>query len=202
MRRYALFLSLILFSGLAFNPSVGAVDNYLYHSIQATILVADVDHMGDLVERWVDDIGGYLLLKSSDLVTIRFPYPEIGTFRSFLEKNADLVIEISPRATDLRENMLGLESGIRSREEILAKNLSYIDQADTAGTLAIEREIMQLIQEIESMKGQLRKLNVDRRMARAQIYLNFMEQSLPENIPSSFQWINSVDFYSFMREGF
>jgi len=29
----------------------------------------------------------------------------------------------------------------------------------------------------------------------------YLEQTLPENIPSSFDWINSVDFYSFAYQG-
>jgi hypothetical protein len=189
-------------TSLVISLPVGATDNYLHHSIQATILVADSDQTGDLIQEWTEENGGYLLLKSSERATVRFPYTRISDFRRFLESTADMVIEISPQAVDLRESMLGLESGIRSREEILAKNLSFIDQADIAGTLAIEREIMQLIQEIETMKGQLRKLNVDREMVRAEIYLRFMEQTLPSDIPSSFAWINTVDFYSFMREGF
>jgi hypothetical protein len=28
-----------------------------------------------------------------------------------------------------------------------------------------------------------------------------LEQSLPDSIPSSFPWINSVDFYSFVQAG-
>lgn len=177
-------------------------DNTLYHDIHATLLVADVDVLGDLIAQWAEDSGGYLLLKSTDRIVVRFPYTKISYFREFLEQNADLVVEIAPRAVDLREHLLGLQSGIRSREEILLKNLAFIDQADVTGTLDIEKEILMLLGEIEGLKGKLRKLNVDRAMARAEVHLRFMEQSLPENIPSSFSWINTVDFYSFIRGGF
>jgi len=71
-----------------------------------------------------------------------------------------------------------------------------------AGTLAIEREVHALLQEIEKLKGTLRKLNTDRRLARGEIYLSFMEKSLPQDIPSSFEWVNTVDFYNLMQEGF
>lgn len=197
--RKGFLLSFIL---LMFPCLICSADNFLHHSIQATILVADADQAADLIARWADDSGGYILFKSSDAVVIRFPFTEIGKLRAFLENLSELVIEISPQAVDLREEIPGIQSGIRSREEILQKNLSFIDRADIAGTLAIEKEIILLIEEIEGLKGRLNKLNVDRKFARAEIYLKFMEQSLPEDIPSSFDWINTVDFYSFMREGF
>ena len=114
---------------------------------------------------------------------------------------ADEMVELSPSAVDLREEVLGLQSGIRSRQEILERNLSFIDEADVDGTLAIESEIVQLLAEIEELKGRLRKLNVDRVYSRAEVSMRFMQQSIPEDIPSSFGWINTVDFYGFMREG-
>jgi hypothetical protein len=179
-----------------------AQENYLYHRVQATVLVADVDRAVDGLARWADDAGGYLLYKSSDRVIFRFPFTEVGRLRDFLENNAETVVDLSMEAQDLRESILGIESGIRSREEILEQNLRYIDQTDVEGTLAIEKEVMQLLTEIEQLKGKLRKLSVDRTYALAQVNLQILGQSLPTEIPSSFGWINTIDFYSFMKEGY
>ena len=177
-------------------------DNFLYHHLRATLLVADPAESGDLISRWAESKGGYFLLKSENQVVIRFPFNEIKGLRELFADISERIIEITPGAVDLREQILGLQSGIRSRESILKKNLSFIDRADVAGTLAIEREVHALLQEIESLKGTLRKLNTDRRLARGEIYLSFREQSLPQDIPSSFDWINTVDFYKLMQEGF
>ena len=190
----------LLFSIVAVFPLWS--ENYLHHRIGATILVADPDKAADEIAAWAEAAGGYYLLKSSDEVLIRFPYQAIGELRKALEKIAEDVIEISPEAFDLREDILGLESGIRSREEILKKNTSYISEADVEGTLAIEQEIIKLLSEVESLKGKLRKLNVDRLYSIGRVSLKFMEQSIPEDIPSSFAWINTVDFYRFMQGGY
>ena len=109
---------------------------------------------------------------------------------------------VTPSAVDLREDLLGVRSGIRSREEILQRNLAFLDRADVKGTLAIEREVMALLREIEGLKGRLRRLEADRMMALARIDLTFLEQTLPEDIPSSFGWINGVSFYGFVGGGF
>ena len=190
----------LLFSMIAVFPLWS--ENYLHHRIRATILVADPDKAADEIAAWAEAAGGYYLLKSSDEVLIRFPYQAMGELRKTLEKIAEDVIEISPEAFDLREDILGLESGIRSREEILKKNTSYISEADVEGTLAIEQEIIKLLSEVESLKGKLRKLNVDRLYSIGRVSLKFMEQSIPEDIPSSFAWINTVDFYRFMQGGY
>jgi hypothetical protein len=179
-----------------------AEENYLHHGIQATILVADVDRAIDRLARWADEAGGYLLYKSSEVVIFRFPYTKVGSLRGFLEDISETVVELSLQAQDLRESILGIQSGIQSREEILQQNLQYIDRTDVEGTLAIEKEVMQLLTEIEQLKGKLRKLTVDRAYALAQVNLRILGQSLPTDIPSSFGWINTIDFYKFVGEGF
>jgi len=174
-------------------------DNYLSHSIRAVILVADSEHAANALTTWVEEEGGYYLFKSNERVTVRFPYHKIGTLRSIIESIAEEVINIELEARDLREEILRLRSGLEAREEILEKNLGYIDKTDVKGTLAIEEEIRILVQEIENHKGRLRKLETDRMFALGEIELSFKEQTIPQDIPSSFAWINSIDFYRFIE---
>ena len=200
MRLHRVCITAALIAVLALSGA--GADNYLHHHINATRLVADPDKTADRIAAWAEDTGGYFLLKAGDRVVIRFPADKLPDLRLFLASVADEVIEIAPQAIDLREQLLRLESGVLSREEFLKQNLSYIDKTDVEGTLAIETEIVQILREIEERKGQLRRLGVDRRLSKADIKLSFMEQSLPEDIPSSFPWINKVDFYRFLRRGF
>jgi hypothetical protein len=201
LRRSVLLGLLFLFAATGSGVLRADNDNYLYHYLSATILVADPDKAADMIARQSEAMGGYYLVKSTDRVVVRFPFQRMGQMREYLEEIADEVVDISPSAQDLRESVLGIQSGIRSREEILERNLSFIEQADVEGTLAIEKEIVQLLSEIEQLKGRLRKLNVDRVYSLGDIYLSFMQQTIPEDIPSSFEWINTVDFYRFMAGG-
>jgi hypothetical protein len=155
-----------------------------------------------MITQWTEDRGGYYVYKSPDMVRVRVPSDQIGSLRVFVEENAEQIVELGIRARDLREEFVSLRSGIKSREEILGRNLLYLGRTDVAGTLAIEREIMMLMGEIENLKGRLRKLNVDRALAQVEVYLSFQEQTLPQDIPSSFEWINTVDFYRFLQEGY
>lgn len=194
-----LFLTAIVLTGLT---QAAEAENYLYQNIEATVLVVDPDKAAESLELWVEQTGGYTLLKSSDQVILRLPFERIPQLRATLRELSEDILEISPQSQDLREQILEAQAKINSREEVLRQSLALLDQADVQGTLAIEKEILTLIDEIEQLKGTLQKLNIDRTFSRAEISLRYLEQTLPENIPSSFDWINSVDFYSFIDQGF
>jgi hypothetical protein len=194
----ALFLTAILAAG--FNQTADG-ENYLYQNIEATVLVVDPDQAAEALELWVEQNGGYTLLKSSDRVILRLPFEGIPQLRNTLQELSEDILDLSPQSLDLREQILEAQAKINSREEVLRQSLALLDQADVQGTLAIEKEILTLIEEIEQLKGTLQKLNLDRTFSRAEISLRYLEQTLPENIPSSFDWINSVDFYSFVYQG-
>jgi hypothetical protein len=169
--------------------------------MKAVILVADPEDAADALAMWVEKEGGYYLRRSKDGVALRIPYQKIGNLRSYIENIAEEVVEVELEARDLREDILRLRSGLEARREILTKNLGYIDKTDVKGTLAVETEIRLLVQEIENHKGRLRKLETDRQFALGEIQLSFKEQSIPADIPSSFGWINTIDFYRFMKGG-
>ena len=54
--------------------------------------------------------------------------------------------------------------------------------------------------EIDMYRGILRKMENDRRYARISILLSFRNQTIPDSRPSRFDWINTVDFYSYMQQ--
>ncbi len=188
-----------LLAAVFVQPAVG--ENYLYQIIEATVLVADPDRTADALESWVERNGGYALLKSSDRVVLRLPFRQIPQLRSKLEELSDYILEISPQSRDLREAILETQAKINSRRVVLRQTLALLDQADVKGTLAIEKEVFTLIEEVEQLTATLQKLTLDRTFSRAEISLRYLEQTVPENIPSSFEWINSVDFYSFIYRG-
>jgi hypothetical protein len=177
-------------------------EDFLAHSMHASILVSNPTHTAEMITQWTEDRGGYFVYKSSELVRVRVPSDQFGSLRIFVEENAEQIVELGINARDLREEIVRLRSGIKSREEILQRNLLYLGRTDVAGTLAIEREIMMLMGEIENLKGRLRKLNIDRDLAQVEVYLSFQEQTLPQDIPSSFEWINTIDFFHFLKEGY
>ena len=192
-------LALAILAAVCVHPAAG--QNYLYQILEATVLVADPDHSADELEAWAEDNGGYALLTSSDRVVLRLPFEQMPRLRVKLEELSDYVLDLSPQSQDLREPILETVAKINSRQEVLRQTLALLDQADVEGTLAIEKEVHTLIEEIEELTAALQTLNLNRTFSRAEVSLRYLEQTLPQNIPSSFDWINDVDFYSFIRRG-
>jgi hypothetical protein len=195
-------LALLLLAALLLPTTLGAEENTLQQSVQVGMLVADPDQAGDRIEGWAEAQGGYLLEKSSERVVLRLPLARLPLLRGFLEGLSEDILAYAPQAEDLREQLSQTRSGLRSRQEILKRNLALLDQADAAGTLAIEQELLSLIEEVEGLQARLAALSLDQQYARVEIALSFRESPLPRDIPSSFGWINKVSFYALVEEGF
>jgi hypothetical protein len=178
----------------------GTDENYIVRTVQTTVLVTDPDAASELIGSWAEENGGYYTYKSTESVRLRVPWQRIPALRELIDSISDRVVEYSENAQDLREEIGRLQAGIASREEVLGRNLTLLDRADVSGTLAIEQEVIRLIAEIERLKGRLRKLDTDRTFSAAVVSFRFLEPELPQNVPSSFPWINTVDFYRFMEE--
>lgn len=193
MRR---LVTCILFSMVSFSLQA----DFVHYRIHASILVPDVAEAADLIVQWCENAGGYFVTKSTESVVLRYPVAQAKSVRGFLLGITEELYSFTMELTDYQDTVKSLQSSIKSREEILARNLEYVDKADLAGTLAIEQEITTLLGQIESYRGKLRKALSDSQYAHVTVLLSFLGQSIPEDRPSSFPWVNSVDFYQFMRE--
>jgi hypothetical protein len=202
-RRFPAVLAAVLLAAAALwaPPLCPGQERFLARSLRARILVHDPEVTVDRLVGWTEEQGGYFVYRSLERVLLRVPDASGESFRAYLEDQAEEVVELSLEARDLRQRMLQVRAGIAGRQEILNRNLAHLRGADVAGTLAIEREITRLMGEIESLTGELRKLEQDRRYMVAEVLLSFQDQTLPRDIPSSFRWINQVDFYRYMEGG-
>ncbi len=201
MRMRAALPGLVLLSLLAsLAPlAAGAEESYLHQSVAVTMLVADADQAADRLEAWVESRSGYVLHKSRERVSLRLPHAALPGLRAALEGLSEDILDFSPQAVDLREQLARTQSSLASRKEILGRNMAMLDQANVPGTLAIEREMLALIQEVESLQAALARLNVDRAYALVEVAMRYLQATLPEDIPSSFPWINQVSFYPFIE---
>ena len=150
---------------------------------------------------FAEEIGGYFLHSSEHGVSVRIPIENLSSFTAFLRDVGEEVEDYSPTAIDVREEIIYLESGINSRQEILDKNIELIEETGIDDTLAIEAEIIRLLNEIEGLKGRLRRIDVERGYTLVNNRFSFLTRSIPNNIQSMFSWINSLGLYTFLEKG-
>ena len=189
--------SLLLVALVAAAPLVAQT---LYHDVRAQVVVLDAEAAGRRLTEWAEAAGGYYLSRSSAGVVLRVPAARIAELKPVLEDVAEVVLSYRPSATDVREELGAVQSSITSTREALELILSYVDEADVVGTLALEQEIAQLVTQMERLEGRRRKLTNDAAYARVEVVLSSRRQSVPEQRPSSFDWINTVDLYRFLGE--
>lgn len=189
-------LILLLFLPIA---SLWAQEDWTATSINTRVLVKDRFAQGDEIVRWAMEHKGYFTQKNPDYVTLRIPDREVPEFRTFLEELSQESIGWDLRAVDLRGEIQRNQSSLQANTEILKKNIQYLDSSDVEGTLTLEKEIRRLMSRIDASKGLLRKLENDRRYAQITVQMSFVTNTLPQHIPSPFDWINLVNFFSFLK---
>jgi hypothetical protein len=162
--------------------------------------VADHDGASILIADYADEHGGYFVTRSHAFVELRLPNERLGRFRLFIAEIADEITRFDPSSRDLRTQLIRVDAGITSRTEALEKILTYLTQADIGATLAFEQELRALNGELDSLKGQERRILHDIEYSSVSVSLSSSTSEIPAHLPSSFDWINRVDLYRFISE--
>lgn len=170
-------------------------------TLTAALLVKNPEATVTRLVAFTEERGGYFLYTSFSRAILRLPLGETAAFRTLLEEVALAILDYSQVSRDLSEEMAYTQAALKARREILERNLAFLDRADVNGTLAIEREVTSLMNEIENLAAQLQRLGVDAAYARIEVNLSFQGQTLPEVSDSSFPWINTVDPFLFIQGG-
>lgn len=174
---------------------------FLALEARAQLLVSDREAAAEALITWTEEEGGYFVERSLERVVLRVPADAFDELREVSRMTAEEIITYNPSAQDLRQELSAVEAAIASREENLERVLAFLDEADDIeGTLALEREISSLMQELESLRGRERAIRTRIAYARAEIALSAQAADIPDRLPSSFEWLNSLDLYDFIGE--
>ncbi|WP_028974455.1 DUF4349 domain-containing protein [Spirochaeta cellobiosiphila] len=177
-----------------------AEESFLSYSIDSQALVKDNLNAANELVKWTEGHRGYFILKSTDRVELRIPNEELISFREYLSDYAEDLIRWDQTSSDLRQSIQSNKASLEANQEILQKNLSYLDSSEVEGTLALEQEIRRLMNRIDYNKGSLRRLDNDRKYAYISVSLSFQDNSLPEYRSSPFNWINDLDMAHFINQ--
>jgi hypothetical protein len=169
-------------------------------SIDIQVIAADREAAGEALARWAETTGGYFTYRSLERVELRVPNAQLSAMRDFIEVQKLEVIEYNPATIDLRSELRDIDAAVTSRREALDRILVYLEESTVRATLAFERELRSLNAEIERYAGRRRVLLNDIAYARVTIALSMRERTIPDWIPSSFAWMNTIDLYRFIDD--
>lgn len=202
MRARAIILIAAMFglSGQLAIAQEGMPQETLAVSVTLQLIASDAESTSRFVAQWADAVSGYFTFRSEQQVLIRIPPGRVSELRRVVEELGDTVVSYNPSALDYREEIARNDAAIKSRTEALDRILIYLDEADVTATLSFERELRSLLQEIEYYTGQSRRIRNEVAFASATINLSSRQRTIPEQRPSTFGWINTVDLYRFLLE--
>ncbi|MDD5306506.1 MAG: DUF4349 domain-containing protein, partial [Deltaproteobacteria bacterium] len=100
-------------------------------------------------------LGGFPMLVTDDQLIVKVPPGRLGEMMAKVAAEG-LLLEKSMEREDLTESIAQLEGRARSKNEILARLRGFIDDSNVQATLQIERNMTDLVTEIEQVRGELR----------------------------------------------
>jgi len=145
--------------------------------------------------------GGYFTNYSESFLHIRIPVTILTEFESVLRKIVDIE-DKSFSSIDKSTELATLNAQIKSRKKLLDTYIDMVKKAPFAELQAVEREMVNLNRQIESLQG--RSQAIEKRTALASISIHAASIVSPvtrtTNAHSPFLWINSTDLGSLRRD--
>jgi hypothetical protein len=168
----------------------------MIYTAALSIVVNDVDDGRAALTRIAQEAGGYLQQVSGNSVTIRVP---ADRFTAVLETVAGLgqVIDRALTAQDVTDEFVDLEARLANARRVRDRLLALLEQAKTVEeTLAIEKELGRLNEEIERYEGRLKLLRD--RVALSTITVTFERVAPLPQMPRDvrqlpFGWLRELD---------
>lgn len=177
-----------------------AAEDSLATSVTIQVIASDPETSGRTMADWAESVGGYFTFRSEEQIDLRVPPEQVRVLREQILDLGDTIVTYDPAAVDYREELARNTAAINSRNEALERILAFLEDANVTATLSFERELRSLLQEIEYYAGRNRLIRNEVEFATVTVYLSSRRRTIPEQRPSSFGWVNTVDLYRFLRE--
>jgi hypothetical protein len=144
-------------------------------------------------------IGGFPQLVTDQQLVLKVPPEKLS---SFLEEAAKegLLLDREINREDLTHKLSQLEASLRSKTDTYTKLQSFLGETNVQATLQIEQQLINLVAELEQVKGQLRFESERAQWAVADLSFQFRARERLSNVSSPFGWLNTVDLERFLAE--
>ncbi len=148
----------------------------------------------------VDSLDGWLLTSTRQEIRFRLPQQYVDQFLKAVDSLGSTTDKSFSR-TDLTNDYLRLVAGIQAKEYLLKQYFDILDSSGTEGIYPVSREIADLQNNLEILKGQMRGMIERMNYSEIRIYFNFNDRRAPlVSGNSDFKWLNSVDLPSLLED--
>lgn len=171
-------------------------------AVQGTLAlsVPEAQECADALVAKAQKLGGYLTQLTNQAVTVKVPAAKMDQLVSFAE-GLGQVLQRSRQAADLSLHLREQRTRLGSKQGMLVQYIKVLRGARLAAVVTVERQITQLIREIETLKGSIRLLEHRLQTASLQVHFRIQTPSVPTADGSSpFEWLNTVNLVDLYRD--
>jgi hypothetical protein len=138
-------------------------------------------------------LGGWFQVRTQDRVELRVPVEKIDALIAKATASGK-VADRGLQRVDLTRDVENARARLAAREQVLGRYYEVLEQAGPKNIFAVERQIVDAIQRIETIQGQLRVLEDRADYARLDVAFRFRDRAAPKpDGTSSFAWLNTLD---------
>ncbi|MBE7440374.1 MAG: DUF4349 domain-containing protein [Spirochaetales bacterium] len=123
--------------------------------------VTDQNRAEKSITAWAEENGGYMQSLRRDAVTIRFSSRVGPGALSVMLRDSGLVVEESIKRLDQSERLNSIAASLAIKSKHLERLQALFSSSDLEQTVAVEKELQKVVQEIERLKGEERRLKED-----------------------------------------
>jgi len=159
-------------------------------------LVLKVENKEDVAEKIIASLeakGGYYSLYTDTTLHLRVPTKEM---EAFIQECSQLgvVASRSFQSNSLGQELAELHGKVKSREELLSKYFQILNESKVESVTVVEREVIDLISQIESLKAQKSAAENQANFSYLSIDFQFKDRRQPISTGnSSFDWLNTLN---------
>jgi Domain of unknown function (DUF4349) len=148
----------------------------------------------------IEKMGGWLLKGTRQEIRFRLPQVSVDTFLTMID-SFGVSTDNAYTRTDYTDNYLNLVASLQAKEYLLKQYFEILDSSGTEGIYPVSREIADLQNGIEMLKGQIRGIIERMNYAEIVIYFNFNDRRVPlVSGHSDFEWLNTVNLPALLED--
>jgi hypothetical protein len=145
-----------------------------------------------LVER-AEALGGWFQARTPSALSLRVPVDAFEALLAFAETQGK-VIDKSLERTDASQELADLRGRLEARRGVLDEYYKVLRNAGPGSVVAVQYQIVQAIEAIETLQGRIRMLEDQTRHARLEVAFRFRDRAAPaRDGTSSFPWLNTLN---------
>jgi hypothetical protein len=148
----------------------------------------------------IENMDGWLLTANLDEIRFRLPQDSVKHFLGMVD-SMGITTDKNYSRIDVTYDYMKLTASLQAKSSLLKQYFDILDSSGTQGIYAVSREIADLQNNIELLKGQIMGMVERMDYAEIRISFNFTDRRVPlVSGHSDFEWLNTVNLPGLLEE--